>query len=204
MPSEKHLWHKDLQRTVVPLYIPPLVPVRRLYHSLLTHLIPQDKEKDPAPFSPQPCATVASSQNQRLGDDCCSVHKAPLFSTDFPLFGAWRRMRGYKDCGAARCVHECVKAGHSCKAPISGKFGKRRERWFRPKKRAFLQPSRATLSLPSPPRRGRLLHAAVDNAVRHNSHVPRGPSIHDNRMNRATILHASSRGSLTCRYGRPP
>src|SRR5262245_16514233 len=50
MPSAKHMWHKDLLRTVVPLYMPPLVPVRRLYHALLTHLIPQDKEKDPAPY----------------------------------------------------------------------------------------------------------------------------------------------------------
>ena len=83
MPSDTHVWHKDFLRTVVPLYIPPLVPVRRLYHSLLTHLIPQDKEKDPAPFSPQPCATVASSQNQRLGDNCCSVHKAPLLQRTF-------------------------------------------------------------------------------------------------------------------------
>src|SRR5262249_19286256 len=60
--------------------MPPLVPVRRLYHALLTYLIPQDKEQDPAPFSPQPCATGASSQNQQLGDDCCAVHKAPLFN----------------------------------------------------------------------------------------------------------------------------
>jgi hypothetical protein len=29
--------------------MPSLVPVRRLYHSRLTHLIPQDKEQDPAP-----------------------------------------------------------------------------------------------------------------------------------------------------------
>src|SRR5215831_14941795 len=84
-PSDNHLWHKDFLRTVVPLYRPPLVPVRRLYHARLTHLIPQDKEKEPTPFSPQPCATVASSHNQRLGDDCCSVHKPPLLLQTFLL-----------------------------------------------------------------------------------------------------------------------
>jgi len=85
MPSEKHVCHKDFLRTVVPLYRPPLVPVRRLYHARLTHLIPQDKEKDPAPLSPQPCATVASSHHQRLGDDGCSVHTAPLLLQTFLL-----------------------------------------------------------------------------------------------------------------------
>jgi hypothetical protein len=85
MPSEKHVWPKDFLRTVVPLYMPPLVPVQRLYHSLLTHLIPQDQEKDPTPCSPQPCATVASSHNQRLGDDGCAVHKAPLLQRTFLL-----------------------------------------------------------------------------------------------------------------------
>jgi hypothetical protein len=33
--------------------------------------------------------------------------------------------------------------------------------------------------------------------VRHNSHVPRGPTIHDNRMDQATVWRAFSRDTLT-------
>jgi len=126
MPSDKQLWHKDLLRTVVPIYMPPLVPVRRLYHSLLTHLIPQDKEKDPAPFSPPPCATVASSHNRRLGDDCCSVHKAPLLYSFLCTFDVPAAGQRYGAVWATPQAGKCASIGEDPETVRLGTPGLRR------------------------------------------------------------------------------